>query len=178
MCAAALKYKTVKEFNEHFSLKQKKNLELSLIHVIHIRKIMEFKIKILFILLILPPSLQTRKRSANFYPKSSFDQEAGLTYILIEKSVSFGLLGENTLIQCMDVCMNHEACRSFYVNDGACVFGVNETNDFDGHFVIHTRPINEILHTKGKKLAPHVSYRKLHCHIERTFLNGCVCLRY
>ena len=45
-------------------------------------------------------------------------QEYGLTYKKIE--------GRKSRMQWAALCSKHDACRSFYVDDGACVFGLSD----------------------------------------------------
>ena len=53
-----------------------------------------------------------------FSLKSVNEQTPGLTY----KKV----LGRKSSLQWAALCSKHDACRSFYVDDGACVFGLSD----------------------------------------------------
>ena len=59
----------------------------------------------------------TKKRSF-FHKRSLIEQEAGLKYKKIE--------GKRTSIECTTLCSDYNGCRSFYVDDGACVFGLRD----------------------------------------------------
>ena len=50
----------------------------------------------------------------------------------IDTSSHFGLLGQNSEVQCALVCHHENSCNGFYVDNGACVFCVktDEVNAF------------------------------------------------
>ena len=73
------------------------------------------------------------RRAAHFNPMSLNEQEAGLSFKSLRSSSALGLTGHNTQIQCMVLCMDRHTCRSFYVDDGACVFGVRNDDVSDLH---------------------------------------------
>ena len=66
------------------------------------------------------------KKSAYFVQQSVADQPVGLIYKRIGASTYFGLFGQNSQAQCAVICLHVNSCRSFYMDSGACVFGVSE----------------------------------------------------
>ena len=78
-------------------------------------------------------SCYASRRAAHFNPISVHEQEAGLSFKSLRSSSALGLTGHNTQIQCMVLCMDRHTCRSFYVDDGACVFGVRNDDVSDLH---------------------------------------------
>ena len=107
-------------------------------------------VQMLLSLIVIKTDVQvhTFKRAANFNSKPFSDQQAGLTYFRIMRNSSLGLLGENTPIQCMDVCMNFDTCLSFNVKGGGCVFAMTDMNSFDEDFIVSDVQ-NETFLTKG-----------------------------
>ena len=92
------------------------------------------------------------KRAAYFNPMTLNEQEDGLSFKSLRSSSALGLTGHNTQIQCMVLCMDRHTCRSFYVDDGACVFGVrnDDVSDLhDGDDV--TVDASQVLQTKSIK---------------------------
>ena len=57
-----------------------------------------------------------------------------LVFYKIRSSSEFGLSLPNSIFQCSTICMNEDECRSFHLEEGACVFRVdrNRTSFFDG----------------------------------------------
>ena len=64
-------------------------------------------------------------RKAAAFIVETVSQRPDITkYIKIGTSSDFGLFGRNSKTQCSEVCINEGSCESFYIEDGACVFGV------------------------------------------------------
>ena len=93
-------------------------------------------------------STQAVEKANYFAKKSSADQELGINYIRISTSIQLNLFGNNSLIQCLEICQHQDTCRSVYVKEGACVFGFNDTTEFEGNQVFE-HPDNQIFYTKG-----------------------------
>ena len=76
--------------------------------------------------------------------KSIGEQRPGLVYKKI--------LGRKSSLQWAALCSKHDACRSFYVDDGACVFGLSDdvTEFANGDDV--TPADGQMLKTKGKAI--------------------------
>ena len=93
-------------------------------------------IKILLITItFLIKSITTEARAATFtsvvYASAEYSD---LEFYKIRSSTEFGLSLPNSIFQCSTICMNEDECRSFHLEEGACVFGVdrNRTSFFDG----------------------------------------------
>ena len=100
------------------------------------RKYEKMFLKLIFIFAIFNANFRrgyALKRAAYFNPLTLNEQEAGLSFKSLRSSSALGLTGHNTQIQCMVLCMDRHTCRSFYVDDGACVFGVRNDDVSDLH---------------------------------------------
>ena len=67
----------------------------------------------------------TAKQAANFVLETVSQRQDLLIYKRIATSSYYGLFGQNSKLQCSEVCFNEDSCESFYMEDGACVFGVS-----------------------------------------------------
>ena len=66
------------------------------------------------------------KKAANFISETVAQRSDIITgYKKIGTSSYFGLFGRNSKTQCSEVCLNEDSCESFYMDGGACVFGVS-----------------------------------------------------
>ena len=85
------------------------------------------------------------KKAAKFVSEIVNDRTDITAYKKIGTSSYFGLFGHNSNIQCAEVCLNKDSCVSFYMDGGACVFGLSgefqafeegeEANPQDGQMI-------------------------------------------
>ena len=100
---------------------------------------------IFFVLLLnFKESLLSDVNQMRYSLKPLGSQISGLSYKKI--------LGRKSSLQWAALCSKHDACRSFYVDDGACVFGLSDdvTEFANGDDV--TPADGQMLKTKGKFL--------------------------
>ena len=64
------------------------------------------------------------ENKARFIAETVADQIDVVRFKKVATSLSFGLLGENSMVQCAIVCFNEDTCVSVHMDGGACVFGV------------------------------------------------------
>ena len=64
------------------------------------------------------------QKAATFTSETVAQRLDIIKYKKIERSLLFNLFGQNSKTQCSEVCVNEFSCKSFHVDDGACVFGV------------------------------------------------------
>ena len=88
------------------------------------------KFTVLFICLLSAVSFESAARKAAKFVLESVDQRSDINvnYKRIGTSSYFGLFGRNSRTQCSEVCLNEDSCESFYMEGGACVFGVSGDN--------------------------------------------------
>lgn len=87
-------------------------------------------------------------KQAKFLLQAASEQPAVVTFFRILFDSALGLSTPNSAIQCGAVCLQVDACLSFYVDDGACVFGVNSTSAFGQEHQI-SPPGDQDLQVKG-----------------------------
>ena len=85
---------------------------------------MKFKLFFISFLLFLDIVFTSRK-AANFVSEIVAQRSDIPRYKKIFRSSYFGLFGQNSRTQCSEVCLNEDSCESFYMDGGACVFGLN-----------------------------------------------------
>ena len=100
------------------------------------------KIAVLFICLVSFYGIAGRKIAKFVAETVDHERTDTIEYKKIGTSSYFGLIGQNSIIQCGEVCLNEDSCESYYMEGGACVFGVSgdshafeegeETNPEDG----------------------------------------------
>ena len=84
------------------------------------------KFELLFLVVILGfGAAFSAKKAANFVSETVAQQTDIVKYKRIGTSSYFGLFGRNSRTQCSQVCLNEDSCESFYMDGGACVFGVS-----------------------------------------------------
>ena len=73
-------------------------------------------------------------------------------YKKIGSNSYFGLSGQNSIIQCSDVCLNEDSCQSFHMDGGACVFGFSgDVTAFDESGEEVTPDGGQAINAKGMK---------------------------
>ena len=65
------------------------------------------------------------RKEAFFVPETVAQHSGKIQYNKIATSSYFGLIGQNSNLQCSEVCLHEDSCEGFYIKDGACVFGVS-----------------------------------------------------
>ena len=87
--------------------------------------------------------------SQNFRLVDATHQTAHLKYVRVMEFPAKGLFGGNSKVQCGDVCQGLDECHNFYVEGGACVFGLSgDVIEFDSYDVINPAS-DQLLRTKG-----------------------------
>ena len=95
------------------------------------------------------------KKQAKFVTETAVEQTDVNSYKKIGTSSYFGLIGQNSKAKCAIVCLHVDNCRSVYVEDGACVFGVSgdvTAFDDDGNSEETTPPEGQLVKVKCKYL--------------------------
>ena len=64
------------------------------------------------------------RKAANYVSEAASQRPDISEYKKIGTSSFYGLFGTNSKTQCSEVCLNEDSCESFYMDGGACVFGV------------------------------------------------------
>ena len=62
---------------------------------------------------------------AEFVFETVGDRSDIISYKKIGTSSYFGLIGQSSKMQCSEICLNEDSCKSFHIDGGACVFGVS-----------------------------------------------------
>ena len=88
---------------------------------------MKFSVFFLGLFIVYNASCENKK-SARFVSETVAQGSDIIQYKKIGTSSYFGLFGRNSKIQCAEVCLNEDSCESFYMEGGACVFGVSGDN--------------------------------------------------
>ena len=92
-------------------------------------------------------------KQARFVTETAANQTDAIGYKKIGTSSYFGLIGQNSKLQCSEVCLNEDGCESFYMDNGACVFGVrDDVNAFnaEGNSEDTTAPEGQLVEVKCK----------------------------
>ena len=83
-----------------------------------------------------------------FSSESVAEQQNGIIYKRV--SSTYFEQGQPNLVQCAFPCTDHNNCKSVHMNNGACVFGVDDVTVFEEGELVTPDP-GQVLRVKGKK---------------------------
>ena len=83
------------------------------------------KLALIFSIFCFSKVVFASEKSAHFFPLFVGSQNVGLTYARLASRTIFGLSGQISKAKCAVICLHADSCQGFYMDNGACVFGVS-----------------------------------------------------